>query len=205
MKWFPPNLKVNTCGVVSMSPLCPLHPPRTETNTPINGKISLSLYVTAAVAPPANAEFMWLYKWQTLPLDAAPLYFSSPSITFKRLRLSAECIFVIGTSWWTLLWLHTVHIGTSGLSPSLCLSLSLQEKQAKFYENIMKILRPNQDYFAVGYYGQGYPPFLRVSLQDSHISESRRTLIYTIHTGVTSGGKQLTSIWMYLYLSFSNI
>ncbi|XP_035017621.1 dedicator of cytokinesis protein 2 isoform X2 [Hippoglossus stenolepis] len=35
------------------------------------------------------------------------------------------------------------------------------EKQAKFYENIMKILRPNQDYFAVGYYGQGYPPFLR--------------------------------------------
>ncbi|KAF7228204.1 dedicator of cytokinesis protein 2 [Nothobranchius furzeri] len=35
------------------------------------------------------------------------------------------------------------------------------EKQAKFYENIMKILRPKPDYFAVGYYGQGYPPFLR--------------------------------------------
>uniref|UniRef100_A0A8C6KK77 Dedicator of cytokinesis 2 n=1 Tax=Nothobranchius furzeri TaxID=105023 RepID=A0A8C6KK77_NOTFU len=30
-----------------------------------------------------------------------------------------------------------------------------------FYENIMKILRPKPDYFAVGYYGQGYPPFLR--------------------------------------------
>uniref|UniRef100_A0A673W6X8 Dedicator of cytokinesis 2 n=1 Tax=Salmo trutta TaxID=8032 RepID=A0A673W6X8_SALTR len=39
------------------------------------------------------------------------------------------------------------------------LSQSLQ--QAKFYENIMKILRPKPDYFAVGYYGQGYPPFLR--------------------------------------------
>ena len=26
----------------------------------------------------------------------------------------------------------------------------------------MKILRPKPDYFAVGYYGQGYPPFLRV-------------------------------------------
>uniref|UniRef100_A0A672IAY2 Dedicator of cytokinesis 2 n=1 Tax=Salarias fasciatus TaxID=181472 RepID=A0A672IAY2_SALFA len=37
----------------------------------------------------------------------------------------------------------------------------LTEKQAKFYENIMKILRPKPDYFAVGYYGQGYPPFLR--------------------------------------------
>uniref|UniRef100_A0A8C2Z2D0 Dedicator of cytokinesis 2 n=1 Tax=Cyclopterus lumpus TaxID=8103 RepID=A0A8C2Z2D0_CYCLU len=35
------------------------------------------------------------------------------------------------------------------------------EKQAKFYENIMKILRPKPDYFAVGYYGHGYPPFLR--------------------------------------------
>ncbi|KAM9795094.1 dedicator of cytokinesis 2 [Neosynchiropus ocellatus] len=35
------------------------------------------------------------------------------------------------------------------------------EKQAGFYENIMKILRPKPDYFAVGYYGQGYPPFLR--------------------------------------------
>lgn len=41
-------------------------------------------------------------------------------------------------------------------------ALSAQEKQAKFYENIMKILRPKPDYFAVGYYGQGYPPFLRV-------------------------------------------
>ncbi|KAJ3588197.1 hypothetical protein NHX12_011791 [Muraenolepis orangiensis] len=35
------------------------------------------------------------------------------------------------------------------------------EKQAKFYENIMKILRPKLDYFAVGYYGQGFPAFLR--------------------------------------------
>uniref|UniRef100_A0A8C7XX72 Dedicator of cytokinesis 2 n=1 Tax=Oryzias sinensis TaxID=183150 RepID=A0A8C7XX72_9TELE len=32
---------------------------------------------------------------------------------------------------------------------------------SKFYENIMKILRPKPDYFAVGFYGQGYPPFLR--------------------------------------------
>ncbi|KAL4631173.1 dedicator of cytokinesis protein 2 [Arapaima gigas] len=40
------------------------------------------------------------------------------------------------------------------------LSQSLKQ-QAKFYENIMKILRPKPDYFAVGYYGSGYPPFLR--------------------------------------------
>ncbi|KAK1161120.1 dedicator of cytokinesis protein 2-like [Acipenser oxyrinchus oxyrinchus] len=40
------------------------------------------------------------------------------------------------------------------------LSQNLQQ-QAKFYENIMKILRPKPDYFAVGYYGQGFPSFLR--------------------------------------------
>ncbi|KAL2077285.1 hypothetical protein ACEWY4_026789 [Coilia grayii] len=35
------------------------------------------------------------------------------------------------------------------------------KQQAGFYENIMKILRPKPDYFAVGYYGCGYPLFLR--------------------------------------------
>uniref|UniRef100_A0AAY4DRV2 Dedicator of cytokinesis 2 n=1 Tax=Denticeps clupeoides TaxID=299321 RepID=A0AAY4DRV2_9TELE len=40
------------------------------------------------------------------------------------------------------------------------LSQSLKQ-QAKFYENIMKILRPKPDYFAVGYYGCGFPLFLR--------------------------------------------
>lgn len=31
----------------------------------------------------------------------------------------------------------------------------------------MKILRPKPDYFAVGYYGQGFPTFLRVNLINS--------------------------------------
>ncbi|XP_069488465.1 dedicator of cytokinesis protein 2-like [Ambystoma mexicanum] len=59
---------------------------------------------------------------------------------------------------------------------SLCKELSLQyesevfdyellsqtlQQQAKFYENIMKVLRPVPDYFAVGYYGQAFPTFLR--------------------------------------------
>lgn len=43
-----------------------------------------------------------------------------------------------------------------------------QIQQAKFYENIMKILRPKPDYFAVGYYGQGFPTFLRVNLIKSY-------------------------------------
>ncbi|XP_039201055.1 dedicator of cytokinesis protein 1 isoform X3 [Crotalus tigris] len=35
------------------------------------------------------------------------------------------------------------------------------KKQAQFYENIVKVIRPKPDYFAVGYYGQGFPTFLR--------------------------------------------
>uniref|UniRef100_A0A8C7Z6U0 Dedicator of cytokinesis 1 n=1 Tax=Oryzias sinensis TaxID=183150 RepID=A0A8C7Z6U0_9TELE len=40
------------------------------------------------------------------------------------------------------------------------LSASLR-KQAQFYENIVKVIRPRPDYFAVGYYGMGFPSFLR--------------------------------------------
>uniref|UniRef100_A0A8C5H613 Dedicator of cytokinesis 5 n=1 Tax=Gouania willdenowi TaxID=441366 RepID=A0A8C5H613_GOUWI len=37
----------------------------------------------------------------------------------------------------------------------------LQIKQAQFYENIMHAMRPQPEYFAVGYYGLGFPSFLR--------------------------------------------
>lgn len=40
----------------------------------------------------------------------------------------------------------------------------MQRKQAQFYENIVKVIRPKPDYFAVGYYGQGFPTFIRVSV-----------------------------------------
>ncbi|MEQ2175431.1 hypothetical protein GOODEAATRI_017900, partial [Goodea atripinnis] len=35
------------------------------------------------------------------------------------------------------------------------------KKQAKFYEQIMHAMRPQPEYFAVGYYGLGFPSFLR--------------------------------------------
>lgn len=38
-----------------------------------------------------------------------------------------------------------------------------QKQQAQYYENIMHAMRPQPEYFAVGYYGQGFPSFLRVS------------------------------------------
>uniref|UniRef100_A0A8D0E8M0 Dedicator of cytokinesis 5 n=1 Tax=Salvator merianae TaxID=96440 RepID=A0A8D0E8M0_SALMN len=38
---------------------------------------------------------------------------------------------------------------------------NLLKKRAKFYENIMKAMRPQPEYFAVGYFGHGFPSFLR--------------------------------------------
>ena len=46
--------------------------------------------------------------------------------------------------------------------PEMRFFSSFQKKQAQFYENIVKVIRPKPDYFAVGYYGQGFPTFLRV-------------------------------------------
>ncbi|XP_042193007.1 dedicator of cytokinesis protein 1 isoform X3 [Callorhinchus milii] len=37
----------------------------------------------------------------------------------------------------------------------------LLQKQAQFYENIVRVIRARPDYFAVGYYGQGFPSFIR--------------------------------------------
>uniref|UniRef100_A0A673CA45 Dedicator of cytokinesis 5 n=1 Tax=Sphaeramia orbicularis TaxID=375764 RepID=A0A673CA45_9TELE len=37
----------------------------------------------------------------------------------------------------------------------------LLKQQAQFYENIMHAMRPQPEYFAVGYYGLGFPSFLR--------------------------------------------
>ncbi|XP_045051649.2 dedicator of cytokinesis protein 5 [Desmodus rotundus] len=38
---------------------------------------------------------------------------------------------------------------------------NLLKKRASFYENIIKAMRPQPEYFAVGYYGLGFPSFLR--------------------------------------------
>lgn len=52
-----------------------------------------------------------------------------------------------------------------------CICLS-QRKQAQFYESIVKVIRPKPDYFAVGYYGLGFPSFLRVRISLIYFSES---------------------------------
>jgi hypothetical protein len=58
----------------------------------------------------------------------------------------------------------------SMINPEMHFLSSFQKKQAQFYENIVKVIRPKPDYFAVGYYGQGFPTFLRVNF-DSAFSE----------------------------------
>lgn len=41
-----------------------------------------------------------------------------------------------------------------------------QNKQAEFYQQIMKQVRPEPEYFRVGYYGRGFPSFLQVFCKD---------------------------------------
>ena len=41
----------------------------------------------------------------------------------------------------------------------------LQIKQAGFYDNIIKTVRGEPEYFKVAFYGLGFPTFLRVSLK----------------------------------------
>uniref|UniRef100_A0A452TV26 Dedicator of cytokinesis 1 n=1 Tax=Ursus maritimus TaxID=29073 RepID=A0A452TV26_URSMA len=50
-----------------------------------------------------------------------------------------------------------------------------KKKQAQFYENIVKVIRPKPDYFAVGYYGQGFPTFLRVNFDSFPNAEKMKT------------------------------
>ena len=38
-----------------------------------------------------------------------------------------------------------------------------QMKQAKFYDNIITVVRGDPEYFRVGFYGKAFPTFLRVS------------------------------------------
>nr|XP_031361171.1 dedicator of cytokinesis protein 1 [Lonchura striata domestica] len=51
----------------------------------------------------------------------------------------------------------------------------LLRKQAQFYENIVKVIRPKPDYFAVGYYGQGFPTFIRRLLTQFPNAEKMKT------------------------------
>ncbi|TNN73880.1 Dedicator of cytokinesis protein 1 [Liparis tanakae] len=53
-----------------------------------------------------------------------------------------------------------------------------KRKQAQFYENIVKVIRPKPDYFAVGYYGMGFPSFLRV-FGDSLVENIPPSLVFT--------------------------
>ena len=48
--------------------------------------------------------------------------------------------------------------------------LHLQEKQAGFYDNIIKVIRGEPEYFKAAFYGLGFPTFLRVSMKKKNDS-----------------------------------
>ena len=41
-----------------------------------------------------------------------------------------------------------------------------QQKEAEFFQKIFRELRVEPEYFMVGYYGKGFPLFLRVCLEN---------------------------------------
>jgi len=49
------------------------------------------------------------------------------------------------------------------LWPVLVVIVLLQKKQAGLYDSIMTKIRPEPEYFRVGYYGLGFPSFLQAS------------------------------------------
>lgn len=130
-------------------PMCPLHfvlafpSPEKIAFSPNNSKISPAyiVFISAAVVLPAMVNLCGDRNNSLCPCCALQFIFIffPASLVEDNFVMSKQLRFYPNTS-----------------------ALSVQEKQAKFYENIMKILRPKPDYFAVGYYGQGYPPFLRV-------------------------------------------
>lgn len=57
----------------------------------------------------------------------------------------------------------------------------LQIKQAGFYDNIMKTVRGEPEYFKVAFYGLGFPTFLRVSLKLFYMHRFRASPLNNIN------------------------
>ena len=54
----------------------------------------------------------------------------------------------------------------------------LLKRMAKFYDSIVKQLRPEPEYFRVAYYGRGHPPFLRNKVRRDFDAKSGLLLLF---------------------------
>uniref|UniRef100_A0A4W3GF40 Dedicator of cytokinesis protein 2-like n=1 Tax=Callorhinchus milii TaxID=7868 RepID=A0A4W3GF40_CALMI len=111
----------------------------------------------------------YLYKLRDLHLSSENYTEAAYTLLLHAKLLKVTCGMCRGACVWVggFMWEEAIH---------LCKELSVQyeteifhyellsqtlQRQAKFYENIMKVLRLTPEFFAVGYYGQGFPTFLR--------------------------------------------
>ncbi|XP_010221630.1 PREDICTED: dedicator of cytokinesis protein 2-like, partial [Tinamus guttatus] len=108
-----------------------------------------------------------LLKWSDEPNVAPMQGLHSPSLHTQRQLKEALYNQIISYFDQGKMWEEAIHICKelaeqyeSEIFDYEMLSDILQ-REAKFYEKILKVLRPSPDYFAVGYYGQGFPTFLR--------------------------------------------
>uniref|UniRef100_A0A665TZ21 Dedicator of cytokinesis 5 n=1 Tax=Echeneis naucrates TaxID=173247 RepID=A0A665TZ21_ECHNA len=102
----------------------------------------------------------------TLLLHAELLEVFSKSVFFSHLKHQIY-IFFLPTCMSSQMWEKAIELGKqlakmheSHMFDFMELS-QLLKKQAQFYQNIMHAMRPQPEYFAVGYYGLGFPSFLR--------------------------------------------
>lgn len=81
--------------------------------------------------------------------------------------------------------------------------------QANFYDNILTQLRPEPEYFRVGFYGLGFPLFVRVSVKkrknlDRKIARNPSFLLRKNVLSFSRKKKIIIYINIYLYLSYSS-
>ncbi|KAM6132363.1 LOW QUALITY PROTEIN: dedicator of cytokinesis protein 2-like [Pterocles gutturalis] len=108
-----------------------------------------------------------LLKWSD-EANAAPMPGAhGPQLHTQRRLKEALCLQIIDYFDQGKMWEEAIHVCKelaeqyeSEIFDYEMLSNILQ-REASFYEKILKVLRPSPDYFAVGYYGQGFPTFLR--------------------------------------------
>uniref|UniRef100_A0A8B9EF44 Dedicator of cytokinesis protein 2 n=1 Tax=Anser cygnoides TaxID=8845 RepID=A0A8B9EF44_ANSCY len=118
-----------------------------------------------------------LLKWSDEANTAPMQGLHSPSLHTQRQLKEALYNQIINYFDQGKMWEEAIHICKelaeqyeSEIFDYEMLSEILVSREAKFYEKILKVLRPSPDYFAVGYYGQGFPTFLRVSLLAAALS-----------------------------------
>ena len=97
--------------------------------------------MSASTNTPNSVAFWWV--WGSC---------NDPDVTFCKIKQRNLTMWNNATCLWNLI-----------CDDHISMYFTFQQTQASFYEKILSELRPEHEYFRVGFYGQSFPLFLRVS------------------------------------------